>query len=157
MCIIFLNYSYLARIRLWPKWWHKSRVICYWRQRWDHHCPRVIIIVVPLKGSTGPQSTQGPHGPHAYHNNSSTNFTSVCQIYMSMSCIGTWKNRTEPNQTKEKMSKERREPSQRGICSVWISPTWHWPNTLPHALLSSTDFVCCVCFIFLRKIKKCKS
>ena len=62
--------------------------------------------------------------------------------------------RTEPNRTKEKMSKERREPSQRGICSVWISPTWHWPNTLPHAL-SKLNRLCLLCvFCFFKKNKK---
>lgn len=123
------------------------------RQRWEFHFPRVIILVVFLKGSTGPQSTEGPH---PYHNNeSSTNFTSVtlCQIY---AYVIYW-DLEEPNH--RKWAKKEENPSQRGVCSVlWDSVLRGTDQThTPTLSLISTDFVCCVRFVFLRKIKKCKS
>lgn len=123
------------------------------RQRWEFHFPRVIILVVFLKGSTGPQSTEGPHPYHS--NESSTNFTSVtlCQIY---AYVIYW-DLEEPNH--RKWAKKEENPSQRGVCSVlWDSVLRGTDQThTPTLSLISTDFVCCVRFVFLRKIKKCKS
>lgn len=107
-------------------------------------------LVVLLEGSTGPQSTQGPH---PYHNNFFTNSTTVCQIYVY---VIYWNLRTKPNQRKNEPRKN--ENLVKGASVMWESVLRGTDQThSPTPSLSSTDFVCCLFFVFLRKIKKCKS